>query len=171
MAADTFLTRHFGRVFQGGFIKKRPPLIIGESAMYPGYIFTTRATATTAYLYNSGDYTSSGYMPAGVLDDKPGQALDTAYTITTDMCEYFAIGDNVDVAIYVISATPAPSYEIGSVIVASSTDGYGQRWTKWTGTEYTSEITANPILKIGVAKEYRAGSTSDAKILVVNLSR
>ena len=170
MTADTYLSRHFGKIFQGGFAKKRDAIKIGEANMYPGYIFTMRATNTTAYLFNSTDYTGSGYTPAGILDDKPGQALDTAYTITTDFVEYFAIGDNVDVAIYAIAATPAPSYNVRDIIVASTTDGYGKKWTQWSGTEYTSEITASPILKIGKVIEYRAGSTTDAKIIKINLS-
>lgn len=170
MAADTMVTRKIGKIFQGGFPKKRDAIKIGDSGMYPGYIFTMRATNTTAYLFNSADYTNSGYAPVGVLDDKPGQALDTAYTITTDFVEYFAIGDNVDVAIYAIPATPAPSYNVGDIIVASTIDGFGLKWLQWSGTEYTSEITASPLLKIGKCIEYRAGSTTDAKIIKVNLS-
>ena len=169
MAADSFATRKFGSVFRGGFKKIREPVYIAEAGQYPGFIFSLRNGNSDAYLFNQADYSGSAYMATGILDCKPGHAIDTVYTVG-DFCEYFAIGDDVDVAIYVINATPAPSYNIGDIIVASTTDGYGQKWA--TGLLNTSyDYLASPLCKIGkVSMEMRAGSTSDAKIITVNLS-
>lgn len=165
MTSDTFVSLNLADVRCGGNTEKSEAFNVGEANMYPGYIVTLRATTTTIYLYKEQDYVDNGYMPAGVLDLKDGQALDTAYTVTTDQVEIWEVGKGAVVYVHCIAATPAPSYQKGKIITASATDGYGKIFAYTDGTDYLSA----PLLAIGHVDEYKAGSTSDTKLVKVVL--
>ena len=170
MAADTFVSRNLGDVYAGRNWVRHDAIEIGEAGMYPGMIFTERESQGVAYLYNAQDWVDSGYRPAGILGLENGHALDTVYTLY-DIVEPFYIGDDTEVYVLVISASPAPKYKKGTDIVASGTDGYGQAWTEYGSipTAYY-DYTTSPLLKVGKCREYRLGSTTDAKIIRMSLS-
>lgn len=164
MASDTFTNRYLSGVFAGGDSRRAPKVAqVSEALIYPGFIISVRNLK--AYLYNNGDYAANGYYPSGIADLMDGHVLDTAYTITTDILEYFAIGQDTDVWVHCIAATPAPTYGEGYTIIASGTDGYGMVFSYTDGTSYTD----SPLLKIGKVVEYRAGSTTETKLVKVNL--
>ena len=170
MAADTFVSRNLGDVYAGRDWVRHDPVEIMEALMYPGMIFTERDANGLAYLYNAQDWVDSGYRPVGILGLENGHALDTTYTIG-DLVEPFYIGDDTEVYVLVISATPAPKYKKGTDIVASATDGYGQAWTEYGAIPSAYyDYTTSPVLKVGRCREYRLGSTTDAKIIKMSLS-
>lgn len=166
MTSDTYLSRNLGQCYAGGSSRRQKAMKTGEAGIYPSYIITKRNTNTTMYLFKIDDYAVTGYMPSGIADLMDGHEIDTVYA-SGALVEWFMIGQDTDVYVHVINANPAPSYEIGDDIVASTTDGYGQ---KYGGFSTAKDYTASPLLKIGKAAEYRAGSTSDTKLLKVNLA-
>ena len=170
MAADTFVSRNLGDVYAGRDWVRHDPVEIMEALMYPGMIFTERDSSGFAYLFNRQDWVDSGYRPVGILGLENGHALDAAYT-AGDLVEPFYIGDDAEVYMYVIADSPAPKYKKGTTIVASGTDGYGMAWTEYGAIPSAYyDYTTSPLLRIGICREYRAGSTSDAKIVKVSLS-
>lgn len=152
MTSDTFVSKHYNSVYAGGDSRRQKVVRCGEAGIYPGY--GIRVVNSVAYLSKQSDDHISG-----VADLKVGHALDTVYASGT-LIEWFRVGQDTEVYVYLLAASPAVQVDEGEDCIISATDGMFASGDDNTDLNYVA----------GHFCEYSAGHVTDNLLVKITLS-
>lgn len=158
MASDTFATKRVSKVYVSGD-KRTESVVAGEAGIYPGYIIRI-ASDEKAYLCNNSDG-----QPSGIVEVPIGADLDTVIA-SGDMLEFYRIGQDTEVWMFLLYASPLAAIRDGELITTSATDGKGM---KWAYTD-TAEATDSNAFNVGRASIVDTGHLTEDHLIKVNLA-
>lgn len=157
MADDTFADRGIGSVLAStGNFKRKSAVVAAGETIKPGYAIYI--AAGKMYAAKAADAKWSG-----VAVERPGDELDTAYTVG-ELVPYYPRQQDIECWMYMVKQTPsATAFDEGMKACLSTTDGMISKFSyAGASADFTDMV--------GVFRQYGAGSTSANKLVKVHIA-